>query len=67
LAAAIFGIRRSMAQSRTTPMSDGNDDYVYDEASGEGRPASEIAAERRRPRKFATPTAMFSPTAIPWC
>jgi protein PhnA len=25
-------------------MSDGNDDYVYDEASGEWRPASEVAA-----------------------
>ena len=26
-------------------MSDQNDDYVYDEASGEWRPASELAAE----------------------
>lgn len=26
-------------------MSDRNDDYIYDEASGEWRPASEIAAE----------------------
>lgn len=25
-------------------MTDGNDDYVYDEASGEWRPASEVAA-----------------------
>lgn len=29
-------------------MSDQNDDYVYDEATGEWRPASEVAAERAK-------------------
>lgn len=29
-------------------MSDGNDDYVYDEATGDWRPASEIAAEKAK-------------------
>lgn len=29
-------------------MSDQNDDYIYDEASGEWRPASELAAENAK-------------------
>jgi len=29
-------------------LSDQNDDYVYDEATGEWRPASEVAAERAK-------------------
>ncbi|MDQ0454490.1 alkylphosphonate utilization protein [Rhizobium paknamense] len=29
-------------------MSDTNDDYIYDEASGEWRPASELAAEKAK-------------------
>ena len=33
---------------RRTDMNEPNDDYVYDEATGEWRPASEIAAEKAK-------------------
>lgn len=41
------GSQRKLTR-RGTDMSDQNDDYIYDEATGEWRPASEIAAEKAK-------------------
>jgi protein PhnA len=40
-----------------TTMTDGNDDYVYDEATGEWRPASEVAAAAAVPERVVRDSA----------
>ncbi len=44
-----------------------DDDYIYDEATGEWRPASELKAEAARRQKCAMSPARFFPMAIAWC
>lgn len=49
-------------------MSDQNDDdYMYDELTGEWRPASEIAVEKTKAAQCATPPATCWPMASPSC
>ena len=48
-------------------MVDENDDYIYDEVTGEWRPASEMAAVAETgPSWRAMPPAMCLPTGTRW-
>lgn len=62
------GILAGSPREGAQQMSDqSNDDYVYDEASGEWRPASEVAAEKAKAAEVRDASGIVSATATPSC